>query len=997
MDYQDEHNSSELSQILPEDEQDLSTHSLEDNEVTSLGNGLFNITPDNEHDNISLISDSISSSDITNHIHITHQVYSNVSISSKSSYISGRNTYISEPGELERSSLQMEHFFQQLNSFEEVLSKPALSSREIDLSFKHSVFTYIDSCGELLKVNFKLSQDLLQDEFITFKISCLPSVVVEEDFKSCRKKKLIPGVDFLKLNFRLFYSINAHQPVNNDNNLFPPRSQSSLLIPIKVSLFNGEYCISVVNGQKNILKAGNYSLLIQSQVEAPELDDLSSDDDSFSLSSESNTDFFPKLSEEPNNEKNHETIGTNHSQELQIQVSINKEVSTTTIAPHCIVRGVVGFNEMKYYKFVLRDPSKLVTIRLKPINSSGGSDELDFDENEFLSHDLNYQSEGLSSDVDLFISNQFDGMVPVTAENACWRDTSCGVKTIHIVPGDINLRRSNETKEETHSTSFAASSNTILTETFIIGLLGNSDVNNYELLVTIKDIPELISLSTKPVMKNIRASHSILPSYDLSPKQDYLGESITSFLISPGAPVKSRGEKQFTFNDTQNQSSKLKIILNKLYHYSIEINPSESGFVVFDLKLLKDHFSENNIWVNYSDIVTFASKKSIDLTFGNGVYPTLATPLDLFNDEDDDDSTKHMIVMYASNQYIYPDTTSHIWRAVGTPNSTSLIIRTNEWKHISNTCYVSFCVCDITKKEIESFYNEFNSIDFNSSRNTEYNSGLDYGDGIGTDMESCLEDFIDLIIYRKLRQQKLKDLSTSKSTEGLGITHIDIKWSLWTESDSTRIRKTSTGEAIKLQIFQDLFSSIDGSKLSYKDRDGPDFDKAFLFDNSHLNGTNTSLNEINFSFHKTQDHNLDDQTLAYFEIDYYNFFNFLIQCGAKDGDIFYDLGCGVGKAIISAALSGIKFKKILGVEVLPSLYECAKDVVLQFTSKTGPKLRRSQSASQSASAVFLQNTTSSLRDSISLRDSFSYQIGPLNDLHDKLNKVGIQIPEIFLK
>ncbi|MFH1291739.1 MAG: methyltransferase domain-containing protein [bacterium] len=45
--------------------------------------------------------------------------------------------------------------------------------------------------------------------------------------------------------------------------------------------------------------------------------------------------------------------------------------------------------------------------------------------------------------------------------------------------------------------------------------------------------------------------------------------------------------------------------------------------------------------------------------------------------------------------------------------------------------------------------------------------------------------------------------------------------------------------------------------------------------------------------------------------------------------VFYDLGSGVGKAVIASALSG-KFKKCYGIELLDSLYQASRKVLLEY-------------------------------------------------------------------
>ena len=51
------------------------------------------------------------------------------------------------------------------------------------------------------------------------------------------------------------------------------------------------------------------------------------------------------------------------------------------------------------------------------------------------------------------------------------------------------------------------------------------------------------------------------------------------------------------------------------------------------------------------------------------------------------------------------------------------------------------------------------------------------------------------------------------------------------------------------------------------------------------------------------------------------------MAGANDGQTMYDLGSGIGKAVVAAALSGIKFMRCVGYEILPTLHENAMQVI----------------------------------------------------------------------
>jgi len=75
---------------------------------------------------------------------------------------------------------------------------------------------------------------------------------------------------------------------------------------------------------------------------------------------------------------------------------------------------------------------------------------------------------------------------------------------------------------------------------------------------------------------------------------------------------------------------------------------------------------------------------------------------------------------------------------------------------------------------------------------------------------------------------------------------------------------------------------------------------------------------------------------TYGEIEFPHFISLLNFASVKPGAVFWDLGCGTGKAMMCAAFSECKFSKICGVELLDGLYSlCAKSIE-RFQSMVGP-------------------------------------------------------------
>ncbi len=66
---------------------------------------------------------------------------------------------------------------------------------------------------------------------------------------------------------------------------------------------------------------------------------------------------------------------------------------------------------------------------------------------------------------------------------------------------------------------------------------------------------------------------------------------------------------------------------------------------------------------------------------------------------------------------------------------------------------------------------------------------------------------------------------------------------------------------------------------------------------------------------------LNGSEFTYGEIELVHFLPLLKFASKKDGGVFWDLGCGTGKALVAAALSEVGFNKICGVEYLEGLHQ----------------------------------------------------------------------------
>lgn len=181
-----------------------------------------------------------------------------------------------------------------------------------------------------------------------------------------------------------------------------------------------------------------------------------------------------------------------------------------------------------------------------------------------------------------------------------------------------------------------------------------------------------------------------------------------------------------------------------------------------------------------------------------------------------------------------------------------------------------------------------------------------------------------------------------------------------------RQQETDSLDGLQLSrynMFRDIYSAIDGNILSHKDRSST---------NSALGGSAALSRTSSFKGSVASDRSfsnipVDDYSLTYQEIDYVPFTELLRESGAVDGQIFYDLGCGSGKAVVAAALSGIRFVKCVGVEILPTLAYCASEVVnciLQSTHSHPPAMD-SPSLQRGSSYTYGGKTSPLSKDNLS--------------------------------
>jgi len=74
---------------------------------------------------------------------------------------------------------------------------------------------------------------------------------------------------------------------------------------------------------------------------------------------------------------------------------------------------------------------------------------------------------------------------------------------------------------------------------------------------------------------------------------------------------------------------------------------------------------------------------------------------------------------------------------------------------------------------------------------------------------------------------------------------------------------------------------------------------------------------------------ITDDNFLYGEIDFLALIALLSYCNPTKRDVFYDLGSGAGKVVMSAALC-FHFQKVVGIELLPELVSLSNNVLKKY-------------------------------------------------------------------
>lgn len=79
--------------------------------------------------------------------------------------------------------------------------------------------------------------------------------------------------------------------------------------------------------------------------------------------------------------------------------------------------------------------------------------------------------------------------------------------------------------------------------------------------------------------------------------------------------------------------------------------------------------------------------------------------------------------------------------------------------------------------------------------------------------------------------------------------------------------------------------------------------------------------------------NIQSDSFLYGEIDFLAFMALMSYCSPTHEDVFFDLGSGAGKAVLSAAL-GFELKQAVGIELIPELVHLSNKLLDEVTKQS---------------------------------------------------------------
>jgi hypothetical protein len=498
------------------------------------------------------------------------------------------------------------------------------SNNYIELSTSNSTFIDCEVGSKPLNLSFTLDNTLDSSEFIAISIYCIPNCRIEDDFIANIEKKRILSYDFVNLSFRLIYFGNITDP-----NITMPHSSSSsstAVIPLKSSVFNGEYCLTLANRSEK-LKKGVYLL------------NVTAIDNNVTVASTvgSGGEVFWL------NKREYDT--KIHIQTLKINFSICKEVEATAIIANSpitgkilrrkrrkrgVARGVIGAEggEYLYYRFVMIEKGKTLRFKVNPCKKKEKEKEsvpsqqhLNNSNNKMVRFNNSSSTSSSSAvqkvedeeiDLSLFISNKYCGLFPVSKETAVWSSHhTVNHQILEILPNDIYL---------------SSQSDDVASNTFIIGVYCNESSSQVEernghSLMTIEEENDdsfLFGEDHEREKEDREEDFEEIPFEFMIEVLD--DQPITAFSAIPSSSsVIAGGSGIGVFSSVKNNMKSspsnyhchnIQLSFNQFQHFSVEIDPTESSLqTLVSVQLLKNNARIPPLYERYLNIQDFKKQK----------------------------------------------------------------------------------------------------------------------------------------------------------------------------------------------------------------------------------------------------------------------------------------------------------------------------------------------------------------------------------------------------
>eukprot|EP00607_Mallomonas_marina_P005451 CAMPEP_0182426556 /NCGR_PEP_ID=MMETSP1167-20130531/13041_1 /TAXON_ID=2988 /ORGANISM="Mallomonas Sp, Strain CCMP3275" /LENGTH=817 /DNA_ID=CAMNT_0024608059 /DNA_START=38 /DNA_END=2488 /DNA_ORIENTATION=+ len=475
-------------------------------------------------------------------------------------------------------------------------------------------------------------------------------------------------------------------------------------------------------------------------------------------------------------------------------------------------------------------------------------------------------------DPDLYVTNRYGGQVEVSKDNYVWKSTNVGRDRVDIHPEDMDVVRGG---------------------TYIIGVLGYKERNEFEIEVTLStpkpirhlEVGESIDIQLTPedqkyfkvqldTSNKSRLFMTVVPILDSIFNMD--GNTLhTAYQPggrrSAGSSEREREKEKETVLDEETICS----VVSQAYGRCVYTCDSLAAYGLVGKGAWREGKEHPHMGIPPLPGVIKAQAANTDehSLLSTAIPASLPSSLSL--------SRGLFPVAHLSSSCMYPSEQDFSWRSSGADGNIVVMFENDEWSYTSGSCYFALSLIKTLPLSL-SLSSTSSSCPVSREKERE------------REREKGLPPLAHLTPEKLSLPSSVATSPVTATTERERERERDVLTCRVTVWESSTLDRLSSDIRERYDIFQSVFRDIDGSNTSQKER-------------SRVGR--------------------EDQSLTYGEVEYLSFIDILKRTGACHGDVFYDLGCGAGKAVISAALSGIQFMRCVGLEILPGLCDCARSAI----------------------------------------------------------------------